>query len=498
MGLARTLSRGQSGLDAYLVTVEVHLTGGLPGFAVTGLPAAAVRESKDRVRAALSTSGYEIPASRITVHLGPADIPKTGGRFDLPIALGVLMAHQDAAWPVSGTELLGELALNGDVRPITGALPAVLAAQQAGHALVLPAANATEAALVAGAEVYLAKHLRDVVEHFSGGERLPVVVPRQSPVAPSLGPELADVRGQAVAKRALVVAAAGGHNLLMVGPPGSGKSMLAERMSGLLPPLNHDDMLRVASIASVAGEPRAAEPTLTPPFRAPHHTTSAQALVGGGTRPRPGEISLAHRGVLFLDELPEFSRGALEALREPLESGVARISRVHEQLTFPAEFMLVAAMNPCFCGYRGDGTDRCQCTPYKLEQYRSRISGPLLDRFDLHVEVPRVSFADIAEPPERGESSAVREAVDGGALDSARAQRPAQRAARRAGAVARRDARHRAARVAETRRRTLAAERAQLAARAESRAHDCRPRRHRCGDDRARRRSVAARCRDRE
>jgi magnesium chelatase family protein len=227
------------------------------------------------------------------------------------------------------------------------------------------------------------------------------------------GPDLADVRGQAFAKRALVVAAAGGHNLLMIGPPGSGKSMLAERMSGLLPPLAHDEMLRVASIASIAGELRAAQPTSAPPFRAPHHTTSAQALVGGGSRPRPGEISLAHRGVLFLDELPEFSRGALEALREPLESGVARISRVHEQLAFPAEFMLVGAMNPCFCGYLGDGTDRCKCTPSKLDHYRGRISGPLLDRFDLHIEVPRVSFAEIAEPAERGESAQLREAVVG-------------------------------------------------------------------------------------
>jgi magnesium chelatase family protein len=411
VGLARTLSRGQAGLDAYLVTVEVHLAGGLPGFAVTGLPAAAVRESKDRVRAALSTSGYTVPASRITVHLGPADIPKTGGRFDLAIALGVLLAQQEASWPVASTEFLGELALNGDLRPIIGALPAVLAAQQAGHAIVLPAANAAEAALVGDAEIYVAGHLSDVVQHLSGGQRLPRVAPRSDPVTASGAADLADVRGQTFAKRALVVAAAGGHNLLMIGPPGSGKSMLAERLSSVLPPLTHDEMLRVASIASVAGDPRAARPTLTPPFRAPHHTTSAQALVGGGTRPRPGEISLAHRGVLFLDELPEFSRGALEALREPLESGVARISRVHEQLTFPAEFMLVAAMNPCFCGLSGDGTDRCKCTPYKLEQYRGRISGPLLDRFDLHIEVPRVAFADISEPAERDESASLRDAV---------------------------------------------------------------------------------------
>jgi magnesium chelatase family protein len=411
MGLACTLSRGQAGLDAYLVTVEVHLAGGLPGFAVTGLPAAGVRESKDRVRAALATCGHAVPASRITVHLGPADIPKTGGRFDLAIALGVLLAQQASPWPVAGIEFLGELALNGDLRPINGALPAVLAAQRDGHALVLPAANAAEAALVADAEVYVARHLNEVVQHLTGGERLPRVPHKADPVAACAAPDLADVRGQTFAKRALVVAAAGGHNLLMIGPPGSGKSMLAERLSGLLPALTHDDMLRVASIASVAGDPRAAQPTLTPPFRAPHHTTSAQALVGGGTRPRPGEISLAHRGVLFLDELPEFGRGALEALREPLESGVARISRVHEQLTFPAEFTLVGAMNPCYCGFLGDGTDRCRCTPAKLDQYRGRISGPLLDRFDLHVEVPRVQFADIAEPTEVGESAALREAV---------------------------------------------------------------------------------------
>ncbi len=411
MGLARTLSRGQAGLDSYLVTVEVHVAGGLPGFTVTGLPAAAVRESKDRVRAALATSNQKIPASRITVHLGPADIPKTGGRFDLAIALGVVLAQQDTPWLVEGIEFLGELALNGELRPINGALPAVLAARQSGHSLVLPAANAAEAALVSDAEVYTAAHLDEVMRHLGGEARLRRVAARTEPVTTASSPDLADVRGQTFAKRALVVAAAGGHNLLMIGPPGSGKSMLAERLSGLLPPLTQDEMLRVASIASVAGEPRAAEPTLSPPFRAPHHTTSAQALVGGGTRPRPGEISLAHRGVLFLDELPEFARGALEALREPLESGVARISRVHEQLAFPAEFMLVAAMNPCFCGFRGDGTDRCKCTPYKLEQYRSRISGPLLDRFDLHVEVPRVSFTDITEPTEGSESAVLRERV---------------------------------------------------------------------------------------
>jgi magnesium chelatase family protein len=422
VALATILSRGQAGLDAYLVTVEVHLAGGLPGFAVTGLPAAAVRESKDRVRAALSTSGYKVPVSRITVHLGPADIPKHGGQFDLPIALGVLMAEQQASWPIAGTEFLGELALNGDLRPINGALPAVLAAQQAGHAVVLPDANAAEAALVADAEVYAAANLAAVVRHVAGEQRLARVAPRREPLAASSAPDLADVRGQAFAKRALLAAAAGGHNLLMIGPPGSGKSMLAERLPGLLPPLRREEMLRVASIASVAGELRGRQPSVAPPFRAPHHTTSAQALVGGGTRPRPGEVSLAHRGVLFLDELPEFPRGALEALREPLESGVARISRVHEQLTFPAEFTLVAAMNPCPCGFLGDGTERCKCTPARLEQYRARISGPLLDRFDLHIEVPRVPFADIVAPTARGESAELREHVERGrAVQLARA-----------------------------------------------------------------------------
>ncbi|HEX5049593.1 MAG TPA: YifB family Mg chelatase-like AAA ATPase [Gammaproteobacteria bacterium] len=409
--LATVLSRGQSGLSAYAVTVEVHLSGGLPGMAVTGLPAGAVRESKDRVRAALLTSGYDVPVSRITVHLGPADVPKQGGRFDLPIALGVICAQRDTPWPIGHTEFLGELALNGELRPILGALPGVLAARDARHALVLPAANAAEAELVADAEVYVAEHLKDVVDHLDGRRPLRRVAPRSLGAPANHAPDLADVRGQSFAKRALVVAAAGAHNLLMIGPPGSGKSMLAERLGGLLPPLGHDDMLRVASIASVAGEPSAANPTQLPPFRAPHHTTSAQALVGGGTKPRPGEISLAHRGVLFLDELPEFPRVALEALREPLESGVARISRVHEQITFPAEFQLVAAMNPCPCGFRGDGTDRCKCSPGRLEHYAGRVSGPLLDRFDLHIEVPRVPFADIAEPTAAGESAQLRETV---------------------------------------------------------------------------------------
>jgi magnesium chelatase family protein len=277
---------------------------------------------------------------------------------------------------------------------------------------VLPLANASEAALVERAQVFGAAHLRDVVAHLDGTARLQPIEHRAwtADGAPRY-PELADVRGQPFAKRALLVAAAGSHNLLMVGPPGSGKSMLAERLPGLLPPLRHDELLRVASIASVAGEPPSEATLGARPFRAPHHTCSAAALVGGGSKPRPGEISLAHQGVLFLDELPEFSRDALEALREPLETGVARISRVHEQITFPAEFQLIAAMNPCPCGYRGDGTERCRCTPSKLDQYGARLSGPLLDRFDLHVEVPRVEFGDIATAPADGETAELRARV---------------------------------------------------------------------------------------
>jgi magnesium chelatase family protein len=414
MSLARLNSRGQSGLDAYEVTVEAHLAGGLPGFAITGLPAATVRESKDRVRAALQTCARSVPPSRITVHLGPADVPKDGGRFDLAIALAIALAKKKSEkeqprWAIDDLEFLGELALSGELRPITGALPAVLAAQAAGRRVILPAANANEAAMVAGAEVYLARHLTEVLDHLDGVSPLPRVEPVPLPETVPCSADLADVRGQALAKRALTIAAAGGHSLLMVGPPGSGKSMLAERINGLLPLLRTAEVLRAASIASVAGKP--VDQSLLPPFRAPHHTISTAALVGGGSRPRPGEVSLAHHGVLFLDELPEFSRMALEALREPLETGIVRISRIREQVTFPAEFQLVAAMNPCPCGFLGDGTDRCRCPGTRVEQYRARVSGPLLDRFDLHIEVPRVGFAEITQSESTAESAALRTVV---------------------------------------------------------------------------------------
>ena len=411
MGLARLRSRGQSGLDAFEVDVEVHLAGGLPGFSIIGLPNAAVRESKDRVRAALQNSGIDVPPRRITAHLGPADIPKDGGRFDLAIALGVVRADKKLPWQTDKMEFVGELTLGGELRAVTGALPAVLAARDAGRALVIPLANAGEAGLVENAEVYCAETLGQVLDHLNGVSPLQRVPHRSPPRGAEICADLSDVRGHEVAKRALTVAAAGGHNMLMIGPPGSGKSMLAERLRGLLPSLNWDELLRVASIASVAGQAASFDTGRAPPFRAPHHTCSAQALVGGGARPRPGEVSLAHRGVLFLDELPEFSRAALEALREPIESGLVRISRVRQQIAFPAQFQLVAAMNPCPCGYLGDGTDRCCCPASRVQQYRSRISGPLLDRFDLHIEVAQVGFKALLEDAEGGTSERLRAQV---------------------------------------------------------------------------------------
>jgi len=411
LALARLISRGQSGLEAYEVSVEVHIAGGLPGFTVTGLPAPAVRESRDRVRAALQNSGLEVPASRVTVHLGPADRPKDGGRFDLPIALGIVQAGRRRHWALDGTEFLGELALGGELRPVTGVVPAALAARAAARRLVVPQANAPEAALVPGVAVVAATHLLEVMADLDGKAALPRIEPRPPTAAGGAAHNLDEVRGHAGAKRALAVAAAGGHNLLMIGPPGSGKSMLASRLPNLLPELTEDELLSVASIASVAGDDSVLERGRTRPFRSPHHTTRAAALVGGGPTPRPGEISLAHRGVLFLDELPEFSRPALEALREPLETGRVAISRLGRRVDFPARFQLIAAMNPCPCGYLGDGSDRCRCGPSRVQQYRNRISGPLLDRFDLQIEVPQVAYRELAASAVRPGAAALRSDV---------------------------------------------------------------------------------------
>ncbi len=389
--LAKIFSRAQAGVDAPAVTVEVHQSNGLPGLNIVGLPEAAVRESKDRVRSALINSRFDFPARKLTVNLAPADLPKEGGRFDLPIALGILAASgQLAQEPLAGTEFLGELSLSGELRPVRGALPAALKARSAGHALLVPLENADEAALVSGVTVIAARHLLDVCAHLTARQRLTPHVSALASHRPHYE-DLADVRGQHQAKRALEIAAAGGHSLLFVGPPGTGKSMLASRLPGILPPMTEDEALESAAVASISDAGFSAEQWRKRPYRNPHHTASAVALVGGGSLPRPGEISLAHHGVLFLDELPEFDRKVLEVLREPLESGAIVVSRAARQAEFPAAFQLIAAMNPCPCGYLGDPSGRCHCTLEQVQRYRARISGPLLDRIDLHVEAPRVA-----------------------------------------------------------------------------------------------------------
>jgi magnesium chelatase family protein len=408
MTLATLLSRTPQGLEAPLVRVEVDVASGLPAFSVVGLLETAVKESKDRVRAALSNCGFEFPAGRVTVNLAPADLPKEGGRFDLAIAVGILMAadHLPPA-AFDGVELYGEISLGGGLHATRGVLPSALQAVRAGHALVVPVANGREAVLARDAKVFVASHLAEVCRHATGRQALPHAARwDETTHTPSAGPDLADVRGQAGARRALEIAAAGGHSLLLIGPPGCGKSMLAQRLPGLLPPLEDDEAIETASIRSLSLQGLRLERWRQRPFRAPHHTASAVAMVGGGSRPRPGEISLAHNGVLFLDELPEFDRQVLEVLREPLESGHIVVSRAARQAEFPARFQLVAAMNPCPCGHYGDKAGRCRCPPERVLAYRGRVSGPLLDRMDLHVEVSRVTSDEIAAE-QRAESTPV-------------------------------------------------------------------------------------------
>ncbi len=406
MPLAIVHSRGLDGLSAPEVAVEVHLAGGLPGVTLVGLPDTEVKEARDRVRAALLNSGFDFPARRITVNLAPADLPKESGRFDLPIALGILAASgQIPGNALNDYEFAGELSLSGDLRPIRGALAMVLASGRRGRCFVLPESSAREAALAHEVRILTAGTLLEVCAHLRGQVTLTecVATPRVDEAADRY-PDLADVRGQTQAKRALEIAAAGGHSILLAGPPGTGKSMLASRLPGLLPPMTQDAALESAAVLSLAGLFRP-EDFGRHPYRAPHHTASSAALVGGGSVPRPGEISIAHQGVLFLDELPEFERRVLEALREPLESGRIHISRAAQQAEFPAQFQLVAAMNPCPCGYHGDASGKCRCTPDQVARYRSKLSGPLLDRIDLQIEVPALP-AEALQRAADGEASA--------------------------------------------------------------------------------------------
>ncbi len=412
--IATLLCRAQVGLEAPLVQVEVTVTSGLPAFQLVGLPATVVRESRDRVRSALLCSDYQFPSGRIVVNLAPAEIPKEGGRFELPIALGILIAsgqlRQTRRWETPACELYGELGLGGEIKSVRGIVLAAAHASRDGHELIVPATNAEEALIGARTAVRGASHLSEVCRHFTGEEPLRVHPPAQD--TPSAArhfgaePDLSDVRGQFQAKRALLVAAAGSHSLLMIGPPGCGKSMLAQRLPGILPPLAAGEALDCAAIASVSTLGFNMSGFGHRPFRSPHHTASAVSLVGGGSHALPGEISLAHHGVLFLDELPEFERQVLEALREPLESGVVRVARAAAHADYPAEFQLIAAMNPCPCGHLGDPAGSCRCTRAQAQRYQARVSGPLLDRLDMHVHVPRIDVSDFDDRLGRGESSA--------------------------------------------------------------------------------------------
>jgi magnesium chelatase family protein len=413
MQLATVYTRALVGIQAPEVTVEVHISNGLPALSIVGLPEAAVRESKDRVRAAIINSHFEFPTRRITVNLAPADLPKDGGRYDLPIALGILAASgQIDDKLLASHEFHGELALSGELRPVHGSLPSALAANASNRTLVLPAESAIEAALVEKTDVKAAKDLLSICQYLRQQGELDQPDTSNIETEALAVADMADIRGQHLARRALEIAAAGRHNLIMVGPPGTGKSMLASRLPGILPPLSDEHALESASVQSISHQGFNIRNWKQRPFRSPHHTASGVALVGGGSNPSPGEISLAHHGVLFLDELTEFDRHVLDVLREPLETGTIMISRAARQAEFPARFQLIAAMNPCPQGYSCDGKSLCQCTIEQQKRHRSSISAPLLDRIDIHIEVPRLDKSALDSNAPRGESSAqIRERV---------------------------------------------------------------------------------------